>query len=655
MSRWNIKEIAYYSHDGQVRKLKFEIGQVNIITGASGTGKSAVIQTIDYCFGSSTCEIPVFITDRVCAVGIHMVNGPTNAIIGRRVRTGAAKTSHQMYFNFGSAAVLPEDAKNLLGEGSRDIIRASIERLLGISDAALYGGESKDDDESSRISLRQATAFMYLTKNIVDSDKTLFHGLDSSKSASYIVASIPYFLGAIDARTLQGRFTIRGLKRGIESEEKRKALYQKNDDEFASVSHALIDEAIACGMPVTDTAFQTTKDRLENLTSLANWTARGSLPSSTDDKVSPLTKIFGEKKKLSERLVGLRQEWRAAVATTQLTEEVRDGVERQQRKLKAIQFFDLETSASVCPVCSSKTAEPTKQHLAITNAFKSLTAEREVIKKNRPILDAFKQRLSTSIEEASTIMRSLDVRAQELVAADRAFQIEEENTHRASRVSGRIGFFLENFAGQEPFDGKKLDRYREELETLEAEFGADAAEEKLRAAELVISENSTEIFQGLPVAEPFGKTHLVFNSKKPSITVRDTTISRSYKLTDLGSDQNYLSVHIALLFGMHRFFAATKSPIPGVIVIDQVSRPYFPEQKKKNEVRDEAEVTSEDATSLLEYFNFMFDEVERDEGLQVIILEHAYFVDDKRYKDAVRYRWRKADSERLIPPEWPQR
>lgn len=51
----------------------------------------------------------------------------------------------------------------------------------------------------------------------------------------------------------------------------------------------------------------------------------------------------------------------------------------------------------------------------------------------------------------------------------------------------------------------------------------------------------------------------------------------------------------------------------------------------------------------------MFNEVKKREGLQVIVLEHAYLTDDKRYKDAVRYRWRKDGEERLIPPEWPAR
>src|SRR6218665_3498481 len=41
------------------RRLQFDLGKVNVISGASRTGKSAVIPIIDYCLGSSTCSIPV--------------------------------------------------------------------------------------------------------------------------------------------------------------------------------------------------------------------------------------------------------------------------------------------------------------------------------------------------------------------------------------------------------------------------------------------------------------------------------------------------------------------------------------------------------------------------------------------------------------------
>ena len=41
------------------RRVKFEPDKINIITGASRTGKSAIIPIIDYCLGSGKCTIPV--------------------------------------------------------------------------------------------------------------------------------------------------------------------------------------------------------------------------------------------------------------------------------------------------------------------------------------------------------------------------------------------------------------------------------------------------------------------------------------------------------------------------------------------------------------------------------------------------------------------
>ena len=49
MMRWNISNIFFLSASGQRREVEFEPGVMNIITGASGTGKSALIKAIGYC------------------------------------------------------------------------------------------------------------------------------------------------------------------------------------------------------------------------------------------------------------------------------------------------------------------------------------------------------------------------------------------------------------------------------------------------------------------------------------------------------------------------------------------------------------------------------------------------------------------------------
>src|ERR1700681_4185089 len=40
------------------RVVNFRTGTVNVITGASQTGKSAIVPIIDYCLGSGKCSIP---------------------------------------------------------------------------------------------------------------------------------------------------------------------------------------------------------------------------------------------------------------------------------------------------------------------------------------------------------------------------------------------------------------------------------------------------------------------------------------------------------------------------------------------------------------------------------------------------------------------
>ncbi|TFV90177.1 DUF3732 domain-containing protein [Oxalobacteraceae bacterium OM1] len=61
---------------------------------------------------------------------------------------------------------------------------------------------------------------------------------------------------------------------------------------------------------------------------------------------------------------------------------------------------------------------------------------------------------------------------------------------------------------------------------------------------------------------------------------------------------------------------------------------------------------SSDTASLKRYFDFLFQKVSEQSGLQIIVLQHAYFKDYKRVTSAVRYRWRKAEADRLIPLDW---
>src|SRR5690606_15910215 len=52
-----IEKIILYNKIGETRVLPFNLGQVNIISGESKSGKTALIGILDYCLASNSCDI----------------------------------------------------------------------------------------------------------------------------------------------------------------------------------------------------------------------------------------------------------------------------------------------------------------------------------------------------------------------------------------------------------------------------------------------------------------------------------------------------------------------------------------------------------------------------------------------------------------------
>lgn len=52
-----IASLVIYNHGGERREITLHPGQLNILTGASKTGKSAIIDIIDYVTGRSECYV----------------------------------------------------------------------------------------------------------------------------------------------------------------------------------------------------------------------------------------------------------------------------------------------------------------------------------------------------------------------------------------------------------------------------------------------------------------------------------------------------------------------------------------------------------------------------------------------------------------------
>ena len=68
-----ILEIILYGHNEERRIIEFKPNSVNIIRGSSGTGKSVLIDIIDYCLGSDNCHVSEgTIRDKVSWFGLKL-------------------------------------------------------------------------------------------------------------------------------------------------------------------------------------------------------------------------------------------------------------------------------------------------------------------------------------------------------------------------------------------------------------------------------------------------------------------------------------------------------------------------------------------------------------------------------------------------------
>jgi len=97
-----IRSISIYSREGERRDVELKLGKLNIITGASKTGKSALLDIVDYCWGRNECTIAEGEIRRgVSWFAVHFDNEGEGIFVARKNPGPAGKTSDEIYFARG--------------------------------------------------------------------------------------------------------------------------------------------------------------------------------------------------------------------------------------------------------------------------------------------------------------------------------------------------------------------------------------------------------------------------------------------------------------------------------------------------------------------------------------------------------------------------
>lgn len=650
MKRWNVSSIFFISALNQVREVPFKAGAVNIITGASGTGKSAIIKAIDYCLGSSECDLPIYIKRRCIAVGVKWIAGNEEMIVGRPIPEAGKSTV--MFGTTGQNLKIPRSLEEFEGRSTTAVVRALIERAFGIGDQAEEASSPRGKSRS-RASVRQVTPYIFASKEVIDSETVLLHGLHQKDKADLIVSAIPYFLRAIDEATAAATRRLRQLRKLLEIEEGKEEARNSNTSLTYQRAQLLVNEASALNL-IPGTSTDATEEELLGAIRFATSDEPNGDPGLDNDA---LEHFYDARRKALSTLGERKRSLRATEATLSESQGFGETVARQRSKLQIAEHLKIGGGFAACPVCQTPTEAGIRTSQAIARSLEKLSSETVAVERVQPQILEHKQKIEAEIKQLNEFVRTTEANIQALLSniqeGERLGSLRETRAH----FRGRASYFLDTLNEQILKPQRDLEAIRHEIQELEEAFDSDAQEIRLRHAESALSRYASEIFARLPKVAPCIGAELIFRSKKPSINILEATSEQAVlKLADLGSDKNYLAIHIALMFGLQRHFQIVDAPVPGVVVLDQVSRPFFPEAPLGVE-RDEAEVTEEDEefSSVKAYIDFLFDEALSQSGLQIILLEHAYFPNDPRYVHATIERWTKSSGKALIPFDWPTR
>ena len=313
---------------------------------------------------------------------------------------------------------------------------------------------------------------------------------------------------------------------------------------------------------------------------------------------------------------------------------------------------------NICPLCNS-TLNPSPPSISdLRSALLEINNNLIIENKEMPDLQLQIQNLEKELGEIRT--RILDKQREiELAIAGQSESdniIEQiiESNRRVERILGEISLYIRL---QKP--SNIISDLRRELETAQDRvlqyqqiYNMENIGKKIDVARRLISAQMSEWANSTLQLEHKGVYSL--DIQKLTVIV-DKTDGESIPMSRMGGRSNWLGCHLVTLLALHKHFIENKISVPNFIFLDQPAQVYFPSQQDYESMEGLPEELTDsiaDTIAVNRLFEFLFDVCDMLPNFQIIITEHAYLQNNKRFKDSIIRDgvWRGGKA--LIPMDW---
>ncbi len=645
-----IKSIHIYSHDGQRRDLQFKVDGLNVITGRSSTGKSALSEIIEYCMGRSSFNVPEgVIRDKVAWFAVIYQFEREQVLVAKPTPPGGGASCSTAMLRRGPELRAPS-FKELAVNSDDDAVVTLLSRLLGIpenrTDVPLE--HSRDSYDAN---VKHTFYYLFQKQGLVANKDQLLYRQNEQFQPQAIRDTLPILLGVSSHDRYELDSKLRIAQRDLRL--KAKLLEQAHDAINTSHERAigLYSEAKAVGVIGGADPDINADSIIEVLRAAVSWKPEKSLE---DDgsRISHLEEELGQLRKV-------RREAQARIDAARQFSKRAGGYEseatEQLDRLASIKALpkNPDTGEWQWPFSERHLALDSPVATVLLSELQSLDAELRIAIGQRPKLEAYQSELDGRAQEIAATIREREAELSAAIAANEVIAQMGTRNNAAARVVGRISLFLENLTPDEELarlDGE-LRRLKLRVEDLEERIGADNSRERLNSILNIISAQVTQYirkfeaeFRDYPARFDLANITIVFDRPE-----RPVPMSRT------GGGENHLAYHLSALLALHLFAVKNNCPIPRFLLIDQPTQVYFPSEQVYQEADGSVQKTEADADlkAVRRLFELLFTFTQEDApGFQLIVTEHAN-LRERWFQDAlVEQPWTKPPA--LVPEDWNQ-
>lgn len=639
-----IRKILIYGNNGERREVEFKIGALNIVTGGSRTGKSALLGIIDFVWGRDECTIPEGPVRRTADwYGLLLERDGEGIFLARRNPPIGASTSDEFHFARPVTDAPPSmhvREKNITADG----LKATLGELLGISQNEFRPPEGSTRNPTPA-SARHAIIFCLQNQDEIASRTALFHRQAEPFLPQAIKDTLPYFLGAMDSRAFALQLQLDEARRQLRRLSKELVSERASDDEVQTRAQALIAEAKRVQLLPQDA---TATGRAAALALLEEANQRGERPDALvlTDPEAEIVALQDHRRDLRTTLRSLQDQRQELDQLLHDAAGFTKEAAEQKARLSTLQLVrdDPLHDPELCPVCSSQLEKPTPSVSDISAALGQIRGQLDAVRREQPQIEKRRGELREAIGHVEDQLRDNHRAMEERSRASARLQSQQALFLEQARALGRIGLYLETSQAADGPGGltERIDTLNAQVAELERSLDPEALEERVITALNLVSIYMTEIATQLNLEH--GNQSIRLDRKK--LTIVADTINGPIPLSQIGSGENWIGYHVAAHLGLHRLFLARNRPVPGFLVLDQPSQAHYPADVEEGA----AQPSDEDRAAVINLFKRLYDfNLAHSGRFQIIVVDHVDF-NEEWFSKSVAARWRKGI--KLIPPSW---